>query len=342
MLRWLDPFQERMMNKILRAATFTLVGTALLFLGGCDRKPAADQPRIDIVYTSPHPVINEIIAGFKATVQKAYPKAEFIERHANGRPEEYSTTVLAAINDRPTLLAPITTPITALAVEQARGSVPIVFMGVTDPVGAHVANSIDKPGIATGSSDLCPFSALLDVVHEVLPNAHRLGLPYNPTDEPAVFGRGQLRTIASRRGFTIEDRQVTEATDLSPAVRGLAERTDAIIIAADNLMMENPALISSSADDGGKPTFACDTTSVKAGAVAGVSVNYRDIGVLAGERAVEVLRGKVAGTLPVAVLNSGGVAINRRAACTAHIKIPDAVAARAADVFDRDYVCPSR
>ncbi|HEY9713509.1 MAG TPA: ABC transporter substrate binding protein, partial [Chroococcales cyanobacterium] len=153
-----------MANGILRAATFALVGTAVLCLGGCDRKPAADQPRIDIVYTSPHPVINEIIKGFKSAVQKAYPKAEFIERHANGRPEEYSATVLAAINDRPMLLAPITTPITTLAVEQARGSVPIVFMGVTDPVGAHVANSIDKPGIATGSSDLCPFAALLDVV----------------------------------------------------------------------------------------------------------------------------------------------------------------------------------
>lgn len=325
-------------------ATAALVGVMALLLGGCSRSAPtqADHPRISIVYTSPHPVINEIIDGFKATVQEAYPNAEFLEHHANGRAEEYGAAVLAAINDRPTLLAPITTPITTLAVEQARGTVPIVFMGVTDPVGAHVANSLANPGVATGSSDLCPFAALLNIVREVRPNARTLGLPYNPSDQPAVFGRQQLMTLASQQGFTIEDRQVTAASELGPTVRALAGRTDAIIIAADNLMMENPTAIVAAATEGGKPTFACDSASVEAGAVAGVSVSYRQVGVLAGQHAVQVLRGQAAGTLPVAVLDSGGVAINLRAACTSRIQIPEALASRATEIAERDYVCAAR
>lgn len=330
------------MTNGLSRTVFALVGSVVLALGGCGRSAPADHPRIAIIYTSPHPVINEIIDGFKATVQESYPDAEFIERHANGRPEEYSATVLASINDRPTLLAPITTPITALTVEQARGTVPIVFMGVTDPVGAHVANSIENPGLATGSSDLCPFAALLSIVREVRPNARTLGLPYNPGDQPAVFGRQQLIALAPQYGFTVEDRQVTAASELGPAVRGLAGRTDAIIIAADNLMMENPTAIVSAATESGRPAFACDSASVEAGAVAGVSVNYREVGVLAGQRAVQVLRGETAGALPVAVLDSGGVAINRRAACTARVNIPPALAERATQVVDRDYACAAR
>jgi putative ABC transport system substrate-binding protein len=296
-------------------------------------------PKIGIVYTQPHPVINEIIAGFKAVVLGTYPNTIFIEKHADGRPEQYGTAVLATINANPDIVAPITTPITKLAVEQARGRIPIVFMGVTDPVGAGVARSIDAPQIATGSSDLCPFASLLDVTRTVLPTAKVLGLPYNPTDEPAVFGRSQLLALAPAHGFSVVDRQITSATELSTEIRNLALRTDAIIIAADNLMMENPTAVSEAALEAAKPTFACDSASVKAGAVAGVSVQYRQVGELAGKRAIDVLKGMNAGSLPVAVLNSGGIAVDLKASCLARVKLPQALITDATDVFDKDYKC---
>jgi putative tryptophan/tyrosine transport system substrate-binding protein len=90
-------------------------------------------------------------------------------------------------------------------------------MGVTDPIGAGVARSIKEPGIATGSSDLCPFSNLLQVTRQLLPNAKTIGLPYNPSDEPAVFGRSQLIALAPEYGFSVLDRQVTSATELNAA-----------------------------------------------------------------------------------------------------------------------------
>jgi ABC-type uncharacterized transport system substrate-binding protein len=44
------------------------------------------NPRIGIVYTAPHPVINDIIAGFKEAILRSYPGAVFTERHAKGVP----------------------------------------------------------------------------------------------------------------------------------------------------------------------------------------------------------------------------------------------------------------
>jgi putative ABC transport system substrate-binding protein len=303
-------------------------------------RSADNKPKIGIVYTQPHPVINDIIAGFKSTVTEAYPNASFFERHAEGRPEQYGTAVLSSISAQPDILAPITTPITKLAVEQARGRIPIVFMGVTDPVGAGVAQSLDAPGIATGSSDLCPFAGLLAVVRQVLPAAKTLGLPYNPTDEPAVFGRTQLLKLAPRFGFSISDQQVTSPSELSTQVRGLATRVDAVIIGADNLMMENPAAVASAALESGKPTFACDTASVQAGAVAGVSVSYKEVGVLAGQLAIKVLGGEPAGKLPVAVLGEGGIAANTEAACRDRVTIPVGVLAKATDLAPPNFKCP--
>lgn len=323
----------------------TLLLIALIAVGYlADFLPAVGQqtkpePKIGIVYTAPHPLMNEVIAGFKEVVTKAIPNASFFERHAEGRPEQYGTAVLATIAANPDLLVPITTPITKLAVEQTRGRIPIVFIGVTDPVGAGVVKTLQKPETSTGSSDLCPFASLLDITRQLLPNAKIIGLPYNPSDEPAVFGRSQLIELAPKYGFRVIDRQVTSASELPTDVRGLASRADAVIIAADNLMMENPAAVVSSAAGAGKPTLACDSGSVKAGAVAGVSVNYRQVGELAGQRAVDVLNGRLVGSLPVAVLDSGGIAVNLKAGCQTRVELPKQLIAKAAEVIEPNFRC---
>jgi putative ABC transport system substrate-binding protein len=311
------------------------VALAYMYFGRDE--PRSDAPKIAIVYTAPIPVINEIIDGFKDTVRESFPDAVFVERHADAREEQYGSAVSAVLASRPTILAPITTPISRITVQEARGRTPVVFMGVTDPVGAGVARSIERPVLATGSSDLCPFDTLLTTVRQVMPNARTLGLPYDPTDQPAVFGRSQLQLIAGRHGFTIIDREVTSADELATAVGALAPRVDAVLIAADNMMMENPTIVVNAALQRGKPTFACDSASVEAGAVAGVSVNYRQIGQLAGALAVRVLRGARPGDLPVAVVRTGSVTVNLRGACLARINLSRPPAG--ATVINREYRC---
>lgn len=323
---------------LLRRAVGIAAIASVVLLASCDKK-VSDHPRVAIIYTQPYPVLNDAIAGIKETVLAQFPDAEFFERHANGRPEEYGSSVLAAINWRPTVLVPLTTQISSITIDQSRGKIPVVFTAVTDPVGARIVKSIEHPEISTGSSDLCPFASLLQIARDISPNAKSIGLPYNPTDQPAVFGREQLRALAPRYGFTIADQQISSATDLASSVRGLASRTDAILISSDNMMMENAASVASAAAVGGKPAYACDAGSVRAGAVAGVEVDYREVGRLSGKLIVQVIRGQRPGDLPVAVLNSGGIAINQRAACKAHISVPTAVVSRATNVIDRDYQC---
>lgn len=304
--------------------------------------PAAAQPerppRIGIVYTAPHPVINEIIDGFKEIVVAEFPEAEFVERHASGNTSEYSSTVLSVLGQDLSLLAPITTPITRLALEESRGQVPIVFMGVTDPVGAGIVESLARPGNATGSSDVCPFVALLDLTRQTLPGAKTLGLAYNPADQPAVFGQGEFERLAPEFGFVLSSKQVSALDELPIEVSSLAQSVDAVLIGPDNMMMENPAVVASSAAEVGKPLFACDEASVEKGAVAGVSVNYRDVGTGAGRLAVEVLKGANPGELPVAVLESGGILVNKKAACDVGIELPPTLLAHA-QVLNEDYEC---
>ena len=326
------------MRRLLKSMVSVLLLCALPISASAQREKDLAAPRIGIVYTAPHPVINEIIDGFKEVVLSSFPNAIFVERHASGNPAEYSSTVLAVLGQELTLLAPITTPISKIAVEQARGRTPIVFMGVTDPMGARIVDSLDHPNKSTGSSDVCPFQALLKLTREVLPKAKTLGLPYNPTDQPAVFGLEQFKKLSPPFGFSVVERQVTSRDEVATEVRGLASRVDAILIGSDNLMMENPDLVASAAQLEGRATFGCDATSVEKGAVAGVSVQYRDVGRAAGELAVKVLKGTEPGTLPVAVLDSGGVIVNKKAACLARVSLGTDLLQRA-KVLEPDYQC---
>jgi putative ABC transport system substrate-binding protein len=295
--------------------------------------------RIVIVYTEPHPVINQIVGGIKEEILATYPSAQIIERHANGDRSQYSSTVLDALRRQPDLLIPITTPMAQIAVEEARGRIPIVFAGVTDPIGSGVARSIDRPEIATGSSDLCPYQQLLEVVKTGMPHAKRLGVAYDPTDEPAVFGLNQLSKIAHDAGYDLQTKQVTSRDEIRTQVLALAQGVDAILISSDNLMMENPDLVAQAAAERHVPVFACDSASVSKGAVAGVSVSYTDVGRAAGRLAVAVLSGKQPGTLPVSVLATGEKSVNMKAACDAGVMLPQSFIASAATIYNKDYVC---
>ncbi len=302
---------------------------------------AQEKPKIVIAYSAPHPLVAEVVNAFKAEVTKTFPDAVFIEKHANGNPAEFGSTVLKSIAERPALLAPISTPLTKIAVDQARGKIPVVFMAVTDPVGAGVADSMDRPGKATGSSDVCPYGVLLGIARQFMPNAKKLGAPYNPNDQPAVFGLEQFKKRSGAFGFEIIARQIPSRDELSTEVRGVASLSDAILLGSDNLLMENPDLVARAAAAAGRPVFACDSASVEKGAVAGVSIRYADIGTEAGKLAVRVLKGEAAGSLPVAVLSEGNVSVNARAACQAGLKIPTALAATAS-IIEKDYKCPEK
>jgi putative ABC transport system substrate-binding protein len=314
---------------------------AMLFVIANTAFGQKDKPIIGIVYSSPHPAINQIIDGFKKTVSKEYPEAQFIEKHANGRPEEYGTQVLATINSNPDLIVPITTTISILTVEQVREKIPVVFLGVTDPVGAGIVKSLEKPVLSTGSSDLPPFESIIKLARKLFPDAKKLGLPYNPQDQPAVFGRKKIKEIASFYGFEVVDQQITSPSELSVQVQALAQRSDIILISSDNLMMENPTLIVNAALNSGTPTIACDKVSVEKGAIAGIGVDYRQVGIEGGKNAIQVLKGRNPGSIPVAVLNAGNMVLNKKAFCEAGLKFPIEANSMPDQIINSDYKCRS-
>src|SRR5262245_47533013 len=78
---------------------------------------------------------------------------------------------------------------TALAVRRATSTIPIVFLGISDPVGSGLAASFAHPGgNATGSSNAAPdlSAKLLGTFAHLVPGMSSVGVVVNPANPGAV------------------------------------------------------------------------------------------------------------------------------------------------------------
>jgi len=329
-----------MSNRTLSCVLFLLAATSVLSLsvGALHHKASGQnvQPqRIGLVYTAPHEIINQVVRGFRDELAEELPKGSYdiIERHASGDSTQYATTVDSVLAQRPAIIAPITTPISQIVLQDKPRDLPMVFIAVTDPVGARLVDSIALPGKSTGVSDLAPFEEILRFIKDVRPNIRRIGLPYSPEEEPAVFGRDQIVGLAPQFGITIDPRPITSNDELATLLRTLAQDNDALLVGSDNAMFEAAPLIVKTAMDANKPVFAGDSTSIKAGAVGGYTIDYYQVGREAARLVVRVLRGESPGTIPVLVMRKGILAINRDSASRLHINFSPDVLSQARIIY---------
>jgi putative ABC transport system substrate-binding protein len=312
---------------------FVVLLVLLLGLLACGPRRDADQQRVrrvGLVYIGPHELINQIVTGFRDGLAQALPAGSYdvVERHANGDQTQISATLNGAIASKLDVLATITTPVSQQAMKNAPKDLPVIFVGVTDPVGAGLVKSMETPELTSGVSDVAPLRAILAVIKQITPNARRIGFPYSPDEQPAVYSRRQVEALAPTFGYTVDARPVTSKDEFPTLLRDLVRTNDAILVGADNAMFEAAPLIAKTALDGRKPFYAADSSSVKAGALAGVTVDYKEIGRAGAVVVVRVLKGEKAGTIPVTTMSEGVLEVNQSTLQKLHITLPSAVAGR--------------
>jgi putative ABC transport system substrate-binding protein len=163
------------------------------------------------------------------------------------------------------LLAPITTPVSQRSLKNAPKNLPVCFLAITDPMGAGLIKSVQKPVFSTGVSDLAPFQMILRFIRTTVPSARTIGFPYNPEEQPAVFGRDQVLTLAPKMNFNVEAKPMTSKDELPALISLLANRNDVLLVGSDNAMFEAAPLIVKAGLDARKPVFAGDRRQLRPG-----------------------------------------------------------------------------
>jgi putative ABC transport system substrate-binding protein len=239
------------------------------------------------------------------------------------------------VSDKKDMIIVITTP-SSLAVAQATKEIPVVFGGVTDPVGAGLVDSWEKPGgNLTGVSDMSPIKEQLELFGELQTNAKRIGIIYSPGEANAVAVVEKAKEIAPSLGLTIVEATVNSANEVQQAAQSLVGRVDGFYLITDNTLAQGVQSVINLAIEQKLPTVGAVQAYVEQGALVTTGFDYYGLGKQTGFMAADVLRGKKPADMPVQTSHELNLVVNTRTAAAIGLTVPQSVLDKAAETIDQ-------
>ncbi len=283
-----------------------------------------------------HPALDACRKGVKDELAEAGfvvgKNLKWEYQSAQGNPATAAQIARKFAGERPDVIVAISTPSAQTAVSAA-GSVPVVFTAVTDPVGAKLVKDPMKPGgTVTGMSDLSPIGKHLDLIREITPAAHRIGVPFNPGEANAVTLVNLLKEKAPSKELEIVTAAAPKSADVQSAAQSLVGKVDVIYVPTDNTIVTALEAVVKVGIDNQIPVYAGDTDSVPRGAAAALGFNYYDVGRQTGKMVARILKGEKPGNMAVEGVQITELHVNPASAKKMGLTIPPAVIKRAKTV----------
>jgi putative tryptophan/tyrosine transport system substrate-binding protein len=221
----------------------------------------------------------------------------------------------------------------ALAAKAATTRVPIVLYAAGDPVGAGLVASLSRPGgNITGYSVLTTELRLkrLELLHELLPAAQRIGELVNPRNPLWRIGHKKYEEAYRSLGMQPLFIDVAVAGDVEHAFAELAKRrAQALVVPEDNLFDANSVLIMSTALKRALPTMVGDGLMVRNGGLVSYSIGPGEGDHRLAYFIDKILRGAKPADLPIAQATKFRLIINLKTAKALRITIPQSILVRA-------------
>jgi putative ABC transport system substrate-binding protein len=219
-------------------------------------------------------------------------------------------------------------------------TIPIVFVGASDPVGAGYVASLPHPGgNITGFTLYEPTLAgkWLGVLKEVTPGLARVALLINP--DTAVL-RGTFYTqafgsAAATLGVEPIMTKVFSISDIEAAFRSLSKQPGSgLIVAPDTFSEVNGDLIVSLAAEYRVPTVYAISRYAKRGGLMSYGPNLPDAVKRATTYLDRVLKGEKPADLPVQAPVKFDLVVNLKTARALGLAIPESFLLRADEVIE--------
>jgi putative tryptophan/tyrosine transport system substrate-binding protein len=319
-------------RRALLAASALLVSVVVM-----SQSARAQNVLIEITAIVEHPALDAtrqgVIDALEAAGYKQGQNLKVVYENAQGNTSTAVQIARKFVGDKPDVIVPISTA-SSQAVAAATKDIPIIFATVTDPIGAKLVASWEKPGgNITGVVDAPPLDKHIALMKQITPNAKRIGVPYNPGESNSISQIKELKPKFEAAGLTMVEVTGSKSSDVLAAAQSLVGKVDAIFVPNDNTFVSALESVLKVGIDNKIPVYAGDTDSVKRGAIATVGFNYIDVGKQAGQMVLKVLKGEKPAEIPVEGVKGSDLYVNPTSAAKMGVEIPKELISQAKQVF---------
>ena len=262
--------------------------------------------------------LNQIIANIRERLgeieQEKGVTFEIAEDNCNLDTSVMQQIVANFIADEVDLMVGVATPV-AIGMQgmTADNGIPVVFAAVSDPVGAQLVESLEKPGAnITGTSDYLDTAAVLNLIFAANPDAKKVALLYNPSEDASAAPIAEAKEILTAKGVEVKEYTGANVTEVMQAAEAIvSDGMDAVFTPTDNTIMAAELSIYETLAEAKIPHYTGADSFALNGAFLGYGVDYANLGRVTGDMIAAILvDGADPAVTPVQTFDNGTATVN--------------------------------
>lgn len=184
-------------------------------------------------------------------------------------------------------------------------SIPVIFGVIADPIAAGVLSNLTRPGGNMTGVRLSQNQARrLELLLNMIPNIHRVFVPYNPEDAASSSAVAQVQKLAPSLGVTIVKGLARNDHQVNALLASIPANIDAIFLVPGTTVNARLKDLLAVAVARRLPVSGPSTVQVEEGALTAYGFVHRQVGAQAARLADQVLKGANPGHLPVETAES--------------------------------------
>ena len=229
------------------------------------------------------------------------------------------------------------TPATRAA-RQMTSTIPIVMIGIGDPVRARLVTNLAHPsGNITGNSVLGPdlIGKRIEILKECVPALTRVAFLWNPDNDSNLAFLEELIIAVPALGLQLISVPMRTAEDLEGAFAAMMERRpNALVTTNDGLVLQHIAQVIDYVAKHRLPAMYQSRENVEAGGLMSYGATLSELFRRSAWYVHRILHGAKPAELPIEQPTKFELTINLKTARALRLTIPPALLARANEVIE--------
>jgi len=334
---------KRLLESFGACSAITSVVAVLFFVAplAAGAQPAGKVHRIGFLGNSTAALEAHLVGPFREGLRElGYVEGQNIVieyRWAEGNYERFPALIAELLAQRVELIVTAGTP-ASLAVKKATTSLPLIMVGVGDPVDTGLVASLARPGgNITGLNSTVEGleGKRLELLREVIPRLSHVAVFWNPENPTLLTYLKEMRAAAQVLGIKLQVVEVRTSGDLEETFKAIVRaRPGALRVMGDRLFLHNRQRIMDFATKQRLPTVPTHPELIEAGGLMSFGPSYPGMHRRAAYFVDRILKGAKPADLPVERPTKFELVVNLEAAKALGLKIPPPLLQRADQVIE--------